>query len=264
MDSMKIFLTLIIFQLEIAMLLSVIKWIAGILYSMLMGTVAIIVSIVCKNPNAVRSVTRVWGRGMCKLSGVKVEISGIENILKDKSQIFISNHQGMYDIFILEGYLPAKFLWIAKENLFKIPIIGWAMRRAGNIGINRTSPKKFLESLSRAVDEIKNGKSIIIFPEGTRTLDGSIGKFKRGSLFLIFKTAVPVVPITISGSFDILKKGEFRINSGRVRVHIDKSIEVKEKSDAEADSGEEGQLLNSFRDIIVNNLQKLKTEEGVR
>src|SRR3990170_945653 len=227
MDSMKIFLTLIIFQLEIAMLLSVIKWIAGILYSMLMGTVAIIVSIVCKNPNAVRSVTRVWGRGMCKLSGVKVEISGIENI-------------------------------------FKIPIIGWAMRRAGYIGINRTSPKKFFESLSRAVDEIKNGKSIIIFPEGTRTLDGSIGKFKRGSLFLIFKTAVPVVPITISGSFDILKKGEFRINSGRVRVHIDKSIEVKEKSDAEADSGEEGQLLNSFRDIIVNNLQKLKTEEGVR
>lgn len=246
------------------MTLSVIKWIAGILYSVLMGMAAIIVSIIYKNSNAVRSVTRLWGKGMCRLSGVRVEVSGIENILKDRSQIFISNHQGMYDIFIFEGYLPANFLWIAKESLFKIPIIGWTMRRAGYIGINRTSPKKFLESLHRAVEEIRNGKSIVIFPEGTRTRDGDVGRFKKGSLFLIFKTGAPVVPITISGSFDVLKRGGFRINSGKVRVHIDKPIEVKGNSDSEASSGEEGQLLNSFRDIIVNNLQKLKAEEGVR
>ncbi|MBI3584141.1 MAG: 1-acyl-sn-glycerol-3-phosphate acyltransferase [Nitrospinae bacterium] len=240
--------------------LSVVKWIAGILYSILMGIAAIIFSIIYKNSNAVRSVTRLWGKGMCRLSGVRVEVSGIENILKGRPQIFVSNHQGMYDIFVLEGYLPVNFLWIAKESLFKIPIIGWTMRRAGYIGINRTSPKKFLKSLGKAVDEIRNGKSIIIFPEGTRTRDGNVGRFKKGSLFLIFKTGVPVVPITISGSFDVLKKGEFRINSGKVRIHIDKPIEVKGSSDSEASSVEEGQLLNSFRDIIVNNLQGLKAE----
>ncbi|MBI5749581.1 MAG: 1-acyl-sn-glycerol-3-phosphate acyltransferase, partial [Nitrospinae bacterium] len=115
--------------------LSVVKWIAGILYSILMGIAAIIFSIIYKNSNAVRSVTRLWGKGMCRLSGVRVEVSGIENILKGRPQIFISNHQGMYDIFVLEGYLPVNFLWIAKESLFKIPIIGWTMRRAGYIGI---------------------------------------------------------------------------------------------------------------------------------
>jgi 1-acyl-sn-glycerol-3-phosphate acyltransferase len=246
------------------MLLSFAKWIAGILYSMVMGMAIIIVSIIYKNSDAVRSLTMLWGRGMCRLSGVMVEVSGIENILKDRPQIFISNHQGIYDIFILEGFLPVKFLWIAKESLFKIPIIGWAMRRAGYIGINRTSPKKFLKSLSLAVDEIKNGRSIVIFPEGTRTRDGDVGKFKKGSLFLIFKTGVPVVPITISGSFDILRRGGFRINSGRVRIRIERPVEVEGRFNGRANSDEEEKLLNKFRDIIVNNLQRLKAEEGVR
>ncbi len=248
----------------LTMLLSVIKWIAGILYSMVMGTTAIIVSMIYKNSNAVRSVTRLWGKGMCRLSGVRVEVIGIENILKDRSQIFISNHQGIYDIFILEGYLPVNFLWIAKESLFKIPIIGWTMKRAGYIGINRVKPKRSLKSLQRAVDEIKKGKSIIIFPEGTRTRDGSIGRFKRGSLFLVFKTGVPVVPITISGSFNVLKKGEFRINPGKVRILIDKPVEIKRTSDDETDLGQEDRLVNDLRGTIVNNLQKLEEDNGAK
>lgn len=232
------------------MLLSIIRWIVIVLVSIILGLSAVISSIVGKN--IIHSVTRMWGRLICRLTGVRVEVSGIENVLRDRAQIFISNHQGMYDIFAMQGYLPISFLWIAKESLFKIPIIGLAMKRAGYIGVNRASPKKFYKNLYRAIEEIKNGKSIIIFPEGTRTADGSVGKFKRGSLFLIFKTGVPVVPVTISGSFNVMKRGEFRIRSGKIKIFIDKPIEIKEIQDSE-----EEKLIEMMRAIIVKNLQGL-------
>ncbi|MBI4378193.1 MAG: 1-acyl-sn-glycerol-3-phosphate acyltransferase [Nitrospinae bacterium] len=220
-----------------------------------MGSIAIILSIPCRNINIVHSVARLWGRGICRLTGVTVEVRGIENILWDRSQIFISNHQGMYDIFALEGYMPLRFLWVAKESLFRIPVIGLVMKRAGYIGINRSSPKRFLKSLNHAVEEIKSGRSVIIFPEGTRSRDGSIGRFKKGSLFLISKTGAPVVPVAISGSFNVMRRGEFRIRPGKVSIFIDKPIEVKEIS-----RSQEGQFMETLRDIIVKNFQKLESD----
>lgn len=229
-----------------------IRWVIGILFSLFMGSLGIILSIVYRDGNIAHSVAVLWGRWLCKLTGVRVEVIGAENVLKDRAQIFISNHQGIYDIFVLEGYLPVRFLWIAKDTLFKIPVIGWTMRKAGYIGINRTSIKKSFESMNRAVEEIKSGKSIIIFPEGTRTRDGSIGEFKRGSLFLVFKTGAPVVPITISGSFNVARRGEFRIRPGKIRIFIDKPIEV-----SEIPRSQEGQLMDKLRNVIVKNFQEL-------
>ncbi len=197
--------------------------------------------------------------GMCRLTGVRVEVIGAENILRDRAQIFTSNHQGMYDIFALQGYLPIRFLWIAKESLFKIPVIGRTMRRAGYIGINRSSPKKFLKSLQRAIDEIKGGRSIVIFPEGTRTRDGSIGTFKRGSLYLIFKTGAPVVPIAISGSFNVIKKGEFVINPGNIRIFIGKPIDACSFNEKDEDK-----LLNMLRDVTVKNLKEMEGTKDIK
>jgi 1-acyl-sn-glycerol-3-phosphate acyltransferase len=235
------------------MLLSIFRWIIGIIFSFFAGSAAIISSILTGSGDIVHFITRVWGMGMCRLTGVRVEVIGAENILRDRAQIFTSNHQGMYDIFALQGYLPIRFLWIAKESLFKIPVIGRTMRKAGYIGINRSSPKKFLKSLQRAVEEIKEGRSIVVFPEGTRTKDGAVGTFKRGSLYLIFKTGAPVVPITISGSFDVMKKGEFLIRPGIIRIFIDKPIDVSRFSENDEDT-----LLNMLRGVTVKNLQEME------
>ncbi|MBI3813551.1 MAG: 1-acyl-sn-glycerol-3-phosphate acyltransferase, partial [Nitrospinae bacterium] len=105
----------------------------------------------------------------------------------------------------------------------------------------------------KAVEEIKGGRSIVVFPEGTRTKDGSIGAFKRGSLYLIFKTGAPVVPITISGSFDVIKKGEFVIRPGIIRIFIDKPIEVSRFNEKDEDS-----LLEMLRGVTVKNLREME------
>ncbi|HCK68969.1 MAG TPA: 1-acyl-sn-glycerol-3-phosphate acyltransferase [Nitrospina sp.] len=199
-----------------------------------------------RSGNVSHQISRLWCRLLCKLNGVNVEINGLENILPDRPQIFVSNHQGYFDIFALSGYLPVQIRWIAKSSLFRIPFLGQAMMAAGYIPVERDNRKKAYEAFNKTLEKIKEGCSIIIFPEGTRSEDGEIGPFKKGSNLIASRSKSPMVPITIIGSGDIIKKGSATITPGPIRVIISPPVEPV------SDKKENAAILESIRKTIVD------------
>jgi 1-acyl-sn-glycerol-3-phosphate acyltransferase len=138
----------------------------------------------------------------------------------------MANHQSDFDILIVLGFVPGQFRWIAKKELFKIPLFRTAMRNAGYIEIDRQQHDKALKSLDIAAQKIRDGKSVMTFPEGTRSKDGKIKPFKQGMFHLAIKSGVPIIPITIIGAGDIMPKRSLRINPGKITMIIDKPIDV--------------------------------------
>jgi 1-acyl-sn-glycerol-3-phosphate acyltransferase len=130
----------------------------------------------------------------------------------------MANHQSNFDILALFAGLPVQFRWLAKEELFRIPLFGWAMRRCGYIPIDRSNRKKALQGMEEAVQRIHEGASVVIFPEGTRSPDATLLPFKKGGFILALQAQVPVVPIAISGSNAIMPKHSRWIRGGAIRV----------------------------------------------
>jgi 1-acyl-sn-glycerol-3-phosphate acyltransferase len=195
------------------------------------------------------SVASFWGNSNLWAAGVKVRISGIENIDKRGPYVFISNHQGWFDIFAVLGKLPLPFSWLAKVELFKIPILGQAMQRAGYISIDRGDRRKAIESLNRAAEVIQQGTSVFIFPEGTRSADGVLRDFKKGGFVLAQKSGQPIVPVSISGSYLILPKDSWMIHPGVIRFHVGRPILC-----SGPDSSSRDLLMSEVREAIRSGL----------
>lgn len=172
-----------------------------------------------------------WSRMLAFLSGVRVKVSGLENIPKDTGLILAANHQGAADILLVLAFLPVRFRFAIKKELFKIPIFGWYLRRAGYFSIDRKLILSAYRTVETIIDIIKDGESVLIFPEGTRTRTGELGKFKRGSLLAALKSGAPIMPIAISGSFNIMKKGSWLFNPCPVKFSVAKPIYVKSEAD---------------------------------
>ena len=136
---------------------------------------------------------------------VTLEVTGQENIPEEDGILLVSNHQGMFDIFIMYGYVQKRFKWIMKDTLRKMPLLGKACYDTGHIFVNRETPQKDL--LRKSINILKSGASMGIFPEGTRCRNGKMGKFKKGAFVIANMTQTPVLPITIDGAYDILPKG---------------------------------------------------------
>ena len=221
-------------------------WILISFLSIFLGLLATTVGFFDKRGNSSHKISSLWCRLLCKLNGVKVEIVGEENILTDKPQIFVSNHQGYFDIFALSGYLPVQIRWVAKSSLFKIPFMGWAMAASGYIPVERNNRKKSYEAFNKTIEKIKAGNSIIIFPEGTRSEDGKIGPFKKGSNLIAGRSKSPMVPVTIIGSGDIIKKGSAVVTPGLVKVIISPPVEPKNNKK------ENEEILESIRCTIMD------------
>ena len=177
------------------------------------------------NPAWPHRIAGFWGRLNIWAAGVKVRVDGAENLDPAQPYVFAANHQGWFDIFAILGYLPVPFSWLAKEELFKIPILGRAMKASGYISIDRGDRRKALASMTEAAVKIKNGTSVFIFPEGTRSADGLVRGFKKGGFILGIKSQQPIVPVSISGSYLILPKTSLVINpGGRIHITIGKPI----------------------------------------
>jgi len=162
---------------------------------------------------------RLWSRLGLAMNGVTVNITGTEH-LPDGPVIFMSNHQSNFDIFSLLAAMPRQIHWIAKKELFEIPFFGHSMRRGGYIPLDRSDGRKALQSMDEAAATIRQGKSVVLFPEGTRTPDGSLLPFKRGGFILARKAAVPVVPVTINGSGKINPANQIRLYSGNIHITL--------------------------------------------
>jgi len=169
---------------------------------------------------------RFWARSVCALSFVRVKIHGMEQLDPKKSYIFMLNHQSWFDIFVVYGWLPFFFKWIMKASLRKAPFIGAACAAAGHIFIDRNSPKAAQESLEKAKQELQKGASVVIFPEGTRTHDGKLGKFKRGGFKIATDLGLPIVPITLHGCFERMSRNTLVVNPGKIEMYVHEPIDV--------------------------------------
>jgi 1-acyl-sn-glycerol-3-phosphate acyltransferase len=162
---------------------------------------------------------RLWARLGLALSGVNVTLAGTEH-LPDGPVIFMSNHQSNFDIFSLLAAMPRQIHWIAKKELFEIPVFGPSMRRGGYIPLDRSDGRKALQSMDEAATTIRQGRSVVLFPEGTRTPDGNLLPFKRGGFILARKADVPVIPVTINGSGRINPASQIRLSCGNIHITL--------------------------------------------
>lgn len=181
---------------------------------------AIIAGLIDDSGNRVHRLGRLWARTIIRASGIKVDVEGRDNIPMGRPVVFACNHASQFDILILYEALPVQFRFVAKKELFKIPFLGLAMRLAGHIPIDRSGGKAALRSLQEAVGGLKMGRSIIIFPEGTRSPDGRLGPFKTGGILIAVRAGCPIVPVAISGSHNVLPRGSLRVRPGRIKVTI--------------------------------------------
>ena len=152
------------------------------------------------------TISRYWSRIIIRASLLHVEVHGRENIPPHTSCVYTANHQGAYDIFLISGYLGVEIRWMLKRSLEKIPFLGIACRHAGYIFVDNAGAGKTRATYRRAEEALKHGASVMVFPEGARTFTGSMSPFRRGAFTLADELQLPVVPMTINGSFCVLPR----------------------------------------------------------
>ncbi len=182
----------------------------------------------------------------------RFKIEGRENLDKHKSYVIVANHQSQLDI-ISSSLLFIPFKWISKSEVFKVPIVGWAMKLCKYIELKRGDRKSVIHMIRDAEKSIKNGNSIFIFPEGTRSDDGKLKQFKSGAFIIAKRTKAPILPIVMKGTRDILPKGTLIFNpKGFIHYKILPEIPYEEYKDLETD-----EIANKVRDIIAKELNNL-------
>ena len=216
-----------------------------VLITAFFAPLAIIVSFFTRTGNPVHIVARIWGQSILLISRVDVRVIGLSNIQPDKSYIYMANHQSNFDIPVLLGYLPVQFRWLAKAELFRIPVFGRAMLGAGYVKIDRFNRKSAFESIRTAARRLKDGVSVMIFPEGTRSRDGSIQKFKKGGFVMAIESGVPIIPVILRGTWPIMAKSSLRINRGDVEMEIAEPIDTTGYA-----MESKAELMDRVRDVI--------------
>jgi 1-acyl-sn-glycerol-3-phosphate acyltransferase len=227
----------------------IILWV--VLSTFVLGILAIIVSFFSRTGNIVHLIARIWGRGILFVSRIRVSVQGLAHVDPLRSYIYMSNHQSNFDIPVLLAHLPVQFRWLAKAELFKIPIFSRAMRGAGYVRIDRFNREAAIESIKEAAAKMKNGVSVMIFPEGTRSRDGSIRSFKKGGFVMAVDTGVPIVPVVLRGTWPIMDKNSWRINPGEVSLQIEKPIDSSGYSRETKDD-----LIEIVRSVICEGFEK--------
>ena len=168
-----------------------------------------------------------WSRLICYLLFIRVKVTGVEKLKITDSYIVAANHQSIFDVFVMYGWLPNIFKWIMKAELRKIPLVGKACESAGHIFIDRSNPIAAQKSLKRAEKQLINGVSVVIFPEGTRTKTGSMSRFKKGAFRIATDLSLPIVPVTIKGSFECLPRNTMYVSPGVIEMIFHNPIDVK-------------------------------------
>lgn len=189
-----------------------------------------------------------WSRAVFAATGIKVKAIGLEKIDTSKTYVYVSNHASLFDIISVVVVIGRHLRFIAKKEIARIPVFGWAIARA-NIMIDRESAPGAARSLEKAAERIGLGESVILFAEGTRTRDGNLLPFKRGAFALAISAGVPVVPLTILGSYNIMRKGKLRVNKGEITILVDSPIDAREYRDKQGAVA----LMNKVREIIHRN-----------
>ena len=213
----------------------------GVAITVFMSFWSVVFSIFPDADNKIHKVANLWAKILLLICNTKVKVIGKENLLHGKPQIFMANHQSDFDILIVLAYIPVQFRWIAKKELFSIPVFGTAMKSADYIEIDRHNREKALQSIDEAA-----------------LRDGEIKAFKQGAFHLAIKSGVPIVPVSIIGSGRIMPKRSVKIKSGQIKLVIGEPIEVKS-----FDIEKRHELIKKVRDTIIKNYDAWKEPENL-
>ncbi|MGR3179648.1 MAG: lysophospholipid acyltransferase family protein [Candidatus Anammoxibacter sp.] len=201
-------------------------------------------------------ISRFSARLIVQSLGIRVKIEGTENVPDNEPVIFVSNHQSLFDIELVFAYVPNEFSFISKESVANAPLIGEYMRKSGHITLKRESGKKAYETMVEAVDKLNMGKSLVVFPEGTRSSDGKLGQFKRGVSLIISQAGRKVVPMVIIGSGKFLSKDSIICNPQHreVTLRFGKPLTFEKK--AKPNREDMNQIVERVRNSVLELLRK--------
>ena len=193
--------------------------------------------------------TRTWARLLIGIAGGRVEISGLENLPVGGGVLFVSNHQGAFDIPLLLGYIPGLKAFVAKREVSRLPIVGIWIRLLRCIILDRRDLRQSARAIARGVSDLQAGRSLVVFPEGTRSKSGVMKRFKEGSFKLATRSGAAIVPLSIDGSYRLLEGNRGRITPGKVHLHIHPPLRLQDLNAAE-----KGKLTATVQRIIASKL----------
>jgi 1-acyl-sn-glycerol-3-phosphate acyltransferase len=205
----------------------VVRYALIVLYTIVWGLAGCVVAVFDRSGEGVLWVGRQWIRWIFWTCGIRVEADGLENVDPRRPSVFMSNHQSVIDTGALVLTLPGSWRFVAKRELTWIPFFGWALWMGGHVIVDRANRTRSIASLRRAAERVRDGISVIIFPEGTRSETGEMREFKSGGFHLALEAQVPIVPVTVSGSRQLTPKRSLRVESGRVLVRYGKPIATR-------------------------------------
>jgi 1-acyl-sn-glycerol-3-phosphate acyltransferase len=206
-------------------------------YTIVMATISLTVSFFDPDGRRQHWCARTWTRLIAATVGMRVRVHGIESLPPEGTPVvYMANHQSYMDIPTIFGFLPVQFRIIAKESLFKVPFMGWHLTRAGNIPINRSNRREAMRSIASAAARIREGTSVVVFPEGTRSRDGRLQEFKAGSFKLAVTAGVPIVPLSIVGTCKVLRRDSLIFHPGKVDMYISRPIPTASTEEASLDA----------------------------
>ncbi|HRP02151.1 MAG TPA: lysophospholipid acyltransferase family protein [Candidatus Kapabacteria bacterium] len=212
---------------------------------------SVIIGILLFGKRVFFSFSKYWSKSLLFISNIKVQENIEVTIDKNKSYIYIPNHSSLFDIPVLLSSVKGNTLIMYKEELERIPFFGWCLKLSPFISVKREDKENSLEGFKQALNAINTSDSVIIFPEGTRSTDGSLGEFKKGAFLLAMKSGKEIIPVAIKGTNTLMSKGNFNFSSGDVSISYLQAINTKNNPDITIKS-----LMSNIRDLIHNKLTK--------
>lgn len=229
-------------------------------YTIVLGAISVASSFFDRSGRFAHGCARLWSRLILVTTGVRVRVEGRERLERGTTYIFVSNHQSFYDIPVLFWWLPHQLRIIAKESLGSFPFIGWHLRRTGHLLVDRRNPDR-AGILKKWRGLVVDGLSLIIFPEGTRSMDGRVGRFKAGSFMLAIEAGLPVVPLSMVGTRFVMPKGRLAVAPGDVVLCVHAPIETAGR--AEPPTIDDARALaGQVHAIITSRVEALERERG--
>jgi len=231
-----------------------------ILATIVMGSISLLTSLFDSDGRVQHQISRVWSRMLLKVSGVKMKVEGLEKIDPGETYVFVSNHRSFMDIPVLLAYLPLQFRFLAKKGLFLIPFLGTHLRRAGHLPVVKDNPRASLKSMTDAARILReHGMSVMLFPEGGRSKDGILQDFIEGAAYIAVKSGVPIIPLAMTGTREVLPMGSLQIMSGIVELRIGDPIPTSNLTMKDRAS-----LTQSMHDRVADLLKSASQPQGAR
>lgn len=215
------------------------------LFSIIVAILTLIIRPFDPGGKMVTRLLRFWTGGTLGLFGVRVKVTGEENVVPGKGTIYVSNHASYLDIFILLSKISDSVRMVYKKTINRVPLISWAMLAGDFVSLDRKNVRSAIRSFDKAAKKMQKGISFVVFPEGTRSADGTVKEFKRGIFILAEKSNADIVPVSISGSFELMPRTTWKIKPGEVNLIIGKPMKFRK----------EREFIQEIREIVISNLR---------